>query len=94
MFLRQKNNAEALPLESNISSLVFVLLFLIFSDSAGGTSFDWAKAVAGIKYSYTLELRDRGQYGFVLPRRYIVPVCEETWQGIKTAALQLIDELF
>ena len=58
----------------------------------------WAKGAAGVKYSYTIELRDRGQYGFLIPRRYmiiyIVPVCEETWQGIKTAALQLIDELF
>ena len=66
----------------------------MFPDSAGGTSYDWAKGAAGVKYSYTIELRDRGQYGFLLPRRYIVPVCEETWQGIKTAALQLIDELF
>ena len=64
------------------------------TDSAGGTSFDWAKAVAVIKYSYTQELRDKGVLGFLLPRRYIVPVCEETWQGIKTAALELLDELY
>ncbi len=38
-------------------------------DVATGGSDDWAKGVAGIKYSYTLELRDEGRYGFELPAR-------------------------
>ncbi|XP_074657393.1 carboxypeptidase B-like [Tubulanus polymorphus] len=46
---------------------------------AAGGSDDWAKGVAGIKYSYTIELPDNGRYGFALPPRYIEPVGRETW---------------
>ncbi|XP_071822169.1 carboxypeptidase B-like [Apostichopus japonicus] len=35
---------------------------------SSGSSVDWAYDVAGIKHSYALELRDRGQYGFLSPR--------------------------
>merc|ERR1711860_138306 len=38
---------------------------------AAGGSDDWAKGVAGIKYSYTVELPDEGRYGFALPARFI-----------------------
>ncbi|XP_017788792.1 PREDICTED: carboxypeptidase B-like [Habropoda laboriosa] len=51
-----------------------------------GASDDWAKGVAGIKYAYTLELRDRGTYGFLLPARQIVPTAREIWAGIRTIA--------
>ncbi|XP_043283994.1 carboxypeptidase B-like [Venturia canescens] len=51
-----------------------------------GASDDWAKGVAGIKYSYTLELRDRGTYGFLLPATQIIPTARETWAGIRTLA--------
>ena len=60
-----------------------------FSDSASGGSYDWAKGVAGIKYSYTIELRDRGNAGFVLPSSQIVPTAEETWAGIKAAVEEM-----
>ncbi|CAH1277423.1 CPA2, partial [Branchiostoma lanceolatum] len=32
-----------------------------------GNSADWAYTEAGIKYSYAIELRDNGRYGFVPP---------------------------
>ncbi|XP_050591202.1 carboxypeptidase B-like [Bombus affinis] len=51
-----------------------------------GASDDWAKGVAGIKYAYTLELRDRGTYGFLLPASQIVPTAREIWAGIRTIA--------
>lgn len=38
---------------------------------AAGGSDDWAKGIAGIKYSYTIEMGDTGRYGFVLPARFI-----------------------
>uniref|UniRef100_X1Z8H5 Peptidase M14 domain-containing protein n=1 Tax=Capitella teleta TaxID=283909 RepID=X1Z8H5_CAPTE len=57
--------------------------------AAGGGSYDWAKAIANIKYSYTVELRDTGDYGFVLPRRLVRPVGEETWAGIKAAVEEM-----
>ncbi|XP_012262766.2 carboxypeptidase A2-like [Athalia rosae] len=55
---------------------------LLYPTSGG--SDDWAKGIAGIKYAYTLELRDRGIYGFLLPARQIVPTARETWAGIRT----------
>ncbi|XP_035732272.1 carboxypeptidase B-like [Vespa mandarinia] len=55
--------------------------------AAAGGSDDWAKAILKIKYSYTIELRDTGLYGFVLPARYIVPTAKEA-----LAAVQVITE--
>ena len=51
--------------------------------TTAGCSDDWAKAVAGIKYANTLEVRDTGRYGFVLPANQIIPTSEETWAGIR-----------
>ncbi|XP_025269058.1 carboxypeptidase B [Camponotus floridanus] len=51
-----------------------------------GSSDDWAKGVAGIKYAYTVELRDRGTYGFLLPATQIVPTAREIWAGIRAIA--------
>jgi murein tripeptide amidase MpaA len=59
-----------------------------------GGSEDWAQGVAGIKYSYCLELRP-GQsgpdsnYGFTLPEDRAPKAGEETYQGI-TAFLKSI----
>lgn len=42
--------------------------FNSISDANSGPSDDWAKGVAGIPYTYTIELRDKGPvYGFLLP---------------------------
>ncbi|KAG7188816.1 hypothetical protein KM043_008425 [Ampulex compressa] len=54
--------------------------------TTSGASDDWAKGVAGIKYAYTVELRDRGTYGFLLPATQIVPTAREIWAGIRTIA--------
>ena len=43
---------------------------------AGGSN-DWAKAEAGIKFSYTFELRDTGEYGFTVPPGQIEDTCSE-----------------
>uniref|UniRef100_A0A182Q175 Peptidase M14 domain-containing protein n=1 Tax=Anopheles farauti TaxID=69004 RepID=A0A182Q175_9DIPT len=55
---------------------------------ASGISVDWAFAVAGIPLSYTFELRDQGEFGFVLPAEQIVPNAEELLE----AFVALIDE--
>ena len=55
------------------------------ADLISGDSLDWAKEVAGIKYAFALELRDKGYYGFLLPDRELLPAAEETWDGIKGA---------
>ena len=59
---------------------------------ASGGSMDWALGEAGIPYSYGMELRDTGHYGFVLPPEQIIPTSEETWAYHQTAARIIIDE--
>jgi len=49
---------------------------------SSGTSRDWASGVANIPYVYTIELRDTGTYGFLLPPEQIIPTAKETWAGI------------
>ena len=56
---------------------------LIFSDASSGTSRDWAYGVPKIEYVYTVELRDEGMYGFILPPEQIIPSGEEYWEGFK-----------
>ncbi|XP_049867142.1 carboxypeptidase A2-like isoform X2 [Pectinophora gossypiella] len=51
---------------------------------ASGMSHDWAKARAGIKFAYHVDLRDSfGPYGFLLPGSQIVSTARETWQAVK-----------
>ncbi|KAJ8116376.1 hypothetical protein OPT61_g2182 [Boeremia exigua] len=47
-----------------------------------GDSVDYALENAGAKYSMTVELRDTGNYGFVLPAAQIKPSGEEMWAGL------------
>ncbi|CAG0886880.1 unnamed protein product [Darwinula stevensoni] len=56
------------------------------ADFAPGPSDDWAKGAAGIKYAYTIELRDTGTFGFLLPPEQIIPTGEETWAAIMAVA--------
>ena len=60
--------------------------------TASGTSLDWALGVAGIPYVYSIELRDTGDYGFILPAAEIIPNAEETWAFHLVAARQIIEE--
>jgi murein tripeptide amidase MpaA len=59
--------------------------------SAAGGSDDWAKSVAGVKYTYLLELRpdDNHWDGFILEEEALVPTALETWDGLRT----VIDEV-
>ncbi|CAK9812749.1 Carboxypeptidase B [Anthophora plagiata] len=50
--------------------------------AASGGSDDWAKAILKMKYTYTIELRDTGKHGFVLPARYIIPTAKEALAAI------------
>ena len=66
------------------------LTYLFPIDLASGSSDDWVKAVAGVKYSFTLELRDDGKYGFLLPAESILPTAEETLNGINEIILKIL----
>ncbi|XP_064611669.1 carboxypeptidase B-like [Liolophura sinensis] len=51
-----------------------------------GGSMDWAHGVSKIPYAATLELRDSGKHGFLLPANQIIPSGEETLQGVLAMA--------
>uniref|UniRef100_W8BHB0 Carboxypeptidase A4 n=1 Tax=Ceratitis capitata TaxID=7213 RepID=W8BHB0_CERCA len=53
---------------------------------AGGGSDDWARAACGAKYVYTVELRDKGEYGFQLPPSQIRGTAEEGMIVAETVA--------
>lgn len=54
-----------------------------FSDIASGTSTDWVKGVLGVKYVFSYEFRDKGQYGFILPPEQIIPNAQEVVDSIE-----------
>lgn len=58
---------------------------------ASGSSADYTYATAKILYSYGVELRDTGQYGFLLPPNQIVPSGRETYEAVKVWALEAIN---
>ena len=60
---------------------------------AAGSSTDWVHSKMGVKYAYALELRDRGQHGFMLPVAQIQPTVQETWAGIQGMAWEIVKEL-
>uniref|UniRef100_A0A2K5CUE2 Carboxypeptidase B2 n=1 Tax=Aotus nancymaae TaxID=37293 RepID=A0A2K5CUE2_AOTNA len=56
---------------------------------APGGADDWLYDL-GIKYSFTIELRDKGTYGFLLPERYIKPTCREAFAAVSKIAWHVI----
>ncbi|MPC91182.1 Carboxypeptidase B [Portunus trituberculatus] len=55
---------------------------------------DFAHGTAGIPYSYALELRDRGNYGFILPKEQIHPTAQETFLGIRAMTEAIFHKLY
>ncbi|XP_037936217.1 carboxypeptidase B isoform X2 [Teleopsis dalmanni] len=53
---------------------------------ASGGSDDWTRATLGIKYVYTIELRDRGQRGFILPPKQIIGTGKEGLAMVQAVA--------
>lgn len=62
---------------------------MFWLDLASGSSVDYMFDSMGVKVSFALELRDKGQYGFNLPASQIAPACRETLAGLKAAIDQL-----
>ncbi|KAI8315580.1 zinc carboxypeptidase [Colletotrichum sp. SAR11_240] len=58
-----------------------------------GASFDYAYAVGKAQWSYLIELRDTGDFGFVLPPEQIRGSVTEQWEGMKVM-LSVLDEVF
>ncbi|ETN41549.1 uncharacterized protein HMPREF1541_03485 [Cyphellophora europaea CBS 101466] len=51
--------------------------------ATSGSSTDYLGDVAGAEYSLTIELRDTGANGFVLPASQILPSGREQWAGMR-----------
>ena len=43
-----------------------------------------------VKYSFSVELRDTGRYGFLLPKEQIIPTGEETFEGLKALVKAMV----
>ena len=61
------------------------IVHFFLSDEATGVTTDWTQDIAGININYTIELRDTGEFGFLLPPDQIIPTGEEL-----LAALQVL----
>ena len=57
---------------------------------ASGSSTDWAHGEAGIFFTTSMELRDTGATGFLLPPEQIIPTAEETWAFHTTVIRELM----
>ncbi|XP_022096353.1 carboxypeptidase B-like [Acanthaster planci] len=60
--------------------------------AASGCSVDWGFGVLGAKYSYVIELRDTGRYGFLLPASQIEESGLETFEAMKAFGEHLLSE--
>lgn len=58
-------------------------------DISSGNSMDWAYK-NGIPYAFAFELRDTGQFGFLLPEKLIKPTCTETMLAVKNITMHLL----
>jgi hypothetical protein len=61
------------------------------SDVASGSSVDWTYGAEKIKYSYAVELRDTGEYGFLLPADQIIPSGKETLEAMKALSTYVLN---
>jgi hypothetical protein len=57
---------------------------------AAGTSIDWAKGAMFIPLSFIIELRDRGEKGFLLPESEILPTGQELWAGVEALISHIV----
>ncbi|KAG7241745.1 hypothetical protein INR49_025210 [Caranx melampygus] len=58
-----------------------------------GSSRDWARLI-GIPFSFTFELRDKGEFSHLLPEDQIQPACEEAYVGALSIITYVHDKSF
>ncbi|KAF1996328.1 hypothetical protein P154DRAFT_472733 [Amniculicola lignicola CBS 123094] len=58
-----------------------------------GAAPDHVYSIGGADFSYTIELRDTGNFGFILPPDQILGAAKEQWEGQKVL-LSLLEEKF
>ncbi|KAE8747961.1 hypothetical protein FOCC_FOCC005351 [Frankliniella occidentalis] len=79
--------ANAMRASSGLSYTVGSSAALLYPASGG--SDDWAKGQAGLKYAFTVELRDTGRHGFVLPSSHILSSGKEVLAAVRTLAQEV-----
>uniref|UniRef100_A0A8C3APU3 Peptidase M14 domain-containing protein n=1 Tax=Cyclopterus lumpus TaxID=8103 RepID=A0A8C3APU3_CYCLU len=65
----------------------------ILSSPQYSSSCDWARLI-GIPFSYTFELRDKGEFKHLLPEDQIQPACEEAYIGALSIITHVHDKTF
>eukprot|EP00842_Homolaphlyctis_polyrhiza_P004539 jgi/Hompol1/5086/HPOL_004148-RA len=90
--LKRVATAAATALESvhNTPYTVGTICKTIYQ--ASGSSVDHTYNTFGLVYSFAVELRDTGDYGFLLPKRFIIPSGQETFAAYVAMGLAIIKE--
>ncbi|ELR17113.1 zinc carboxypeptidase superfamily protein [Acanthamoeba castellanii str. Neff] len=60
---------------------------------ASGGADDWTYGARNVTWSYSVELRDTGRYGFVLPASEIVPTGQETFAAVRVMANYILTHI-
>ena len=81
------NSEISLSLNPAAATLLPILPIL---DAASGGAEDWTYGTLGVTYSFSVELRDTGRYGFLLPADQIIPTGEETFEGLKALVKAMV----
>ncbi|KAK7066371.1 hypothetical protein SK128_001113 [Halocaridina rubra] len=84
-------SATAMKKHNNTEFTVGTVTKLMYK--ASGSSVDYAYGPVGIPFAYAIELRDLGQYGFLLPKNQILPTAVETFDGMKVLAREVYKKL-
>ena len=77
--------------QNKSSAVVYFCHFIILTDPAAGASDDWYKGVLKARFAYTIELRDTGRHGFILPPEQIIPSGEELWEAERVVFKKMVE---
>lgn len=65
------------------------VLHFCFTDIESGTTKDYIYGHLNVKYTFSVELRDKGKDGFLLPKQMIEPTAREAFEGVKAMILNI-----